>query len=219
VKAMILAAGKGERMMPLTQDTPKPLLIAGNKTLIQYQVEALVLAGVDEIIINTGPLGKKIQDSLGDGTKFRVAIQYSHEGDEPCGTGGGVAKALPFLGESPFILVNGDIWTEYDYSMLKLGEGEIAHIVMVDNPDHNPDGDFALHNARVIKQGSPMLTFSGIGIFRPGFFANTEKQMVSYIPALRQMIGQGRVSGEYYGGPWFDIGTPQRLTMIKARLG
>ena len=218
VKAMILAAGMGQRMLQLTKDTPKPLLMAGNKPLIQYQVESLVSAKVYEILINTGRLGEKIQAFLGDGTQYGANIRYSHEGDKPLGTGGGVQKALAGRGDTPFRLGNGEIWTDFDYSCLQLEEEKLAHIILVENPAHPIDGDFALDNSCVYEKGENMLTYSGIGIFRCGLFLREQVPMVSYIPALRQAIRQNKVCGEHYNGLWIDIGTPQRLTELNAML-
>jgi N-acetyl-alpha-D-muramate 1-phosphate uridylyltransferase len=214
VRAMILAAGKGERMLPLTKEVPKPMLMVGDKPLIQYHLEAFALARITEIIINTGQFGEKIEEYLGNGSKFGLEILYSHEGIEPLGTGGGVNNALSLLGNCPFILVNGDVWTNFDFSTLKLKSEYLAHIVLVKNPVHQPQGDFALNNDLIIEKGLPMLTFTGIGVYQPCFFQNAGEQKFSFIPALRQAIRQNKITGEYYEGEWMDIGTPERLLHI-----
>ncbi len=214
MQAMILAAGKGERMRPLSLHTPKPLLQAGGKPLLQYHIESLVAASVDHIVINTGRLGEMIQDWFGDGDSFGVHIQYSHEGEEPLGTGGGIRKALPLLGDVPFILVNGDIWTDFDYRALPVRPDGLAHLVMVDNPAHNPAGDFALKGGLLSKSGQTLHTYSGIGIYDPRMFLGTDTQLFSLVPLLKQAMLNEQVSGQYFNGQWFDIGTPERLAQL-----
>jgi MurNAc alpha-1-phosphate uridylyltransferase len=216
--AMILAAGKGERMRPLSLHTPKPLLQAGGKPLLQYHIESLAAASVEQIVINTGRLGEMIQDRFGNGDRFGVHIRYSPEGDEPLGTGGGIRKALPLLGTAPFILVNGDIWTGFDYRTLSPGRDKLAHLVMVDNPDHNPGGDFALKNGLLSTSGQTLQTYSGIGIYDPRLFSGADNQLFSLVPLLKQAMLNQQVSGQYYAGPWFDIGTPERLALLDKRL-
>jgi N-acetyl-alpha-D-muramate 1-phosphate uridylyltransferase len=214
VKAMILAAGKGERMMPLTKSTPKPLLQAGNKALIEYHIEALVHAGITDIVINTAKFGEQIESALGDGEHWRVRIQYSHEGENPKGTGGGVQLALPLLGKAPFVLINGDVWTDYDFRKLNKPAEKLAHLIMVENPIHNQAGDFGLSCGQVVLDDSNKLTYSGIGIFNPEFFSSDTQTMVSFVPSLQAAIKRGLVSGEKNNGLWFDIGTPQRLEKL-----
>jgi len=214
VKAMILAAGKGERMMPLSKSTPKPLLQAGNKALIEYHIEALVHAGITDIIINTAKFGEQIESALGDGAHWHAQIQYSHEGESPKGTGGGVQLALPLLGESPFVLINGDVWTDYDFRKLNKPAEKLAHLIMVENPIHNQAGDFGLSCGQVVLGDSNKLTYSGIGIFNPEFFSSDTQNMVSFVPTLQTAIKRGLVSGEKNNGLWFDIGTPQRLEKL-----
>ena len=211
MKAMILAAGKGERMMPLTRDRPKPLLNVLGRPLIQYHLQALARAGVTDIVINTARLGFMIEDMLGDGSSFGVSIRYSHEGDEPLGTGGGVQKALPLLQGDPFILINGDIWTDFDFGRLTCDVPAPVHLVMVDNPEHNPAGDFVLANGRIQARGPEQLTYSGIGVYSTDFFSQGNAPMFSFIPALKEAMARNEVSGEYFAGTWFDIGTPERL--------
>ncbi|MGK0296580.1 MAG: MurNAc alpha-1-phosphate uridylyltransferase [Gammaproteobacteria bacterium] len=218
VKAMILAAGKGERMLPLTKEIPKPLLHIGGKSLIQYHIEALAKASVSEVIINTGRFGEKIEKKFGNGKNYGINIRYSHEGIEPLGTGGGVHNVLPLLGNAPFILINGDIYTNFNYSSLQSLTDHLAHIIMVDNPAHNSNGDFTLHGRTVGENGQIMLTFSGIGVYQPRLFYDAGKQMISFIPALRQAINQEKVTGEHYQGKWHDVGTPDRLNSLNQEL-
>jgi len=216
--AMILAAGKGERMLPLSIKTPKPLLQAGGKPLIQYHIEALVAANVSRIVINTARMGEQIESWFGDGSQYGVEVYYSHEGDEPLGTGGGICRALPLLGDDPFLLVNGDVWTDFDYSTIPVNIAGQAHLIMVDNPVHNPLGDFVLSGSKVILEGQARLTYSGIGLYQPGLFLSASKPLFSLVPLLRQAIGQDQVSGQHYTGSWFDIGTPDRLEGLRKRL-
>ena len=202
-------------MMPLTKSVPKPLLQVGNKPLIQYHIEAMSAASVKDIVINTGRFGEKIEKLLGSGERFGVNIQYSHEGERPRGTGRGVQMAITKLGEAPFILINADIWTDYNFMSLPEDVTGLAHLVMVDNPSHNQSGDFALLDEMAIEEGQPMLTYSGIGVYHPEFFTQAEKTMVSFIPALKLAMKELKVSGEYYSGRWFDIGTPERLGQVE----
>lgn len=212
--AMILAAGKGERMMPLSLATPKPLLQAAGKPLLQYHIEALAAAAVSDIVINTGRLGDQIESRFGRGECFGVTIHYSHEGEEPLGTGGGIRQALPLLGDRPFILVNGDVWTDFNYSDLPDRIAGLAHLVLVDNPVHNPDGDFALSSGQLALTGLPMLTYSGIGVYKPALFTSAGQGLFSLVPALKQAIHNNLVSGQRHTGRWFDIGTPERLVQL-----
>lgn len=216
MKAMILAAGRGERMRPLTDTTPKPLLMAGGKCLIEYHIEALATAGISELVINHAHLGEQIEQTLGSGERYGVIIQYSAEGQgQALETGGGIYKALPLLGNDPFIVVNGDVWTDYPFASLVDREVDLAHLVLVDNPSHNPEGDFHLRaDGRVAGEGSPRLTFSGIGIYHPKLFVDCNPGAFPLAPLLRTAMAEGRVSGEYYGGQWLDIGTPQRLQSL-----
>lgn len=210
MKAMILAAGRGERMRPLTDHTPKPLLSVGGKPLIQYQIEALAAAGFQELVVNHAHLGQQIETTLGDGSRWGVHIRYSPE-DTALDTGGGVYKALPVLGDAPFLVVNGDVWCDYGYCMPALDAGRLAHLVLVDNPHHHPKGDFALQNGQVENQGTPRYTFSGIGVYHPKLFAGCSPGTFSLTPLLRAACNQGRVGGELFCGRWIDVGTPQRL--------
>ena len=215
MKAMILAAGRGERMRPLTDATPKPLLLAGGKPLIVWHIEKLARAGFTELVINHAHLGDQIEASLGDGSRFGVSIRYSAEA-EALETAGGIANALPLLGAGPFLVVNGDIFCDYDFAALPPELGALsAWLVLVDNPAHHPDGDFALKDDRVLNEGEHKLTFSGIGLYRPELFASIARGSKARLaPLLREQMALGRVGGEHYRGFWLDVGTPQRLHML-----
>jgi MurNAc alpha-1-phosphate uridylyltransferase len=215
---MILAAGKGERMRPLTNTMPKPLLAAAGKPLLQYHIEALAAASIRDLVINTGSHGEQIEARFGTGAGLGVSIRYSHEGAAPLGTGGGVRKALPLLGGAPFILVNGDVWTDFDFSGLPAAPAGLAHLVLVANPAHNPQGDFSLEDGRVRPGGRQRLTYSGIGVYDPAMFADTPSGEFSLVPLLKLAMQSERVRGEYYSGAWLDIGTPERLAQLENML-
>lgn len=210
MKAMILAAGKGERMRPLTLHTPKPLLPVAGVPLIEYHIRALQRAGITELVINHAWLGEQIETHLGDGAALGVSIQYSAEG-EPLETGGGIFKALPLLGESPFVLVNGDVWTDYDFTRLRQPLAGLAHLVLVDNPSHHPEGDFGLIEGQVTEQAATRLTYSGMAVVHPQLFAGCEAGAFKLAPLLRHAMSVGQVSGEHYQGYWVDVGTVERL--------
>lgn len=217
---MILAAGRGNRMRPLTDHTPKPLLKVGGKPLIVWHLENLAGAGFIEIIINHAHLGQQIEDALGNGTKWGVSIQYSAEGSA-LETAGGIAKALPLLGPEPFLVVNGDVFINMDFANLrdKLLTGRLAHLVMVDNPPQHPQGDFALDGAELSIDGKRMLTFAGVAVYDPVLFKGVEPgQVAKLAPLLQQAIIKGQASGEYHSGVWHDIGTPERLHELDRRL-
>lgn len=219
MKALILAAGRGERMRPLTDKTPKPLLTIGNKALIEYHIEALAKAGITELVINCAWLGQQIIDALGDGSRYGVTIVYSDEGEQALETAGGIINALNLLGNDPFIVVNGDIWCDYDFARLPSSIKGLAHLVMVDNPEHNVEGDFSLQDDGTLEnEGSNKLTFSGIGIYKAELFKNIPAGIQPLAPLLRQVIQQGMVSGEKYRGVWLDIGTPERLEEVNQRI-
>jgi MurNAc alpha-1-phosphate uridylyltransferase len=215
---MILAAGKGERMMPLTKDMPKPLLKAGGQSLIEHLIHSLVSAGISDIIINTARFGYKIEEHLGACDKWQAKITYSHEGEKPAGTGGGVQRALPLLGPGAFILINGDIWTDYDFKRLKEVSGHPVHLIMVENPSHHKTGDFCLEESRVSLDAGKRYTYSGIGLYQPELFYRSAGDIFSFVPMLKQEIQAGRVTGEVYTGQWFDIGTPERLKKLQEYL-
>ena len=214
---MILAAGRGERMRPLTDNTPKPLLQVGGKPLIVYHLEALARAGVREVVINTAWLADQISAALGEHFG-EVQIHYSYEGAEALETGGGIFNALPLLGEAPFVVINGDIWHDYPIETLPANPDGLAHLVMVDNPPQHPQGDFALEDARLVPTGELRLTYSGIGVYRAALFDGCEPGVFRLAPLLQRAIAEGRVSAEHYHGRWRDVGTPQRLAELDAEL-
>jgi MurNAc alpha-1-phosphate uridylyltransferase len=214
MKAMILAAGRGERMRPLTDATPKALLRVGGQALIERHVHALARAGVTELVINHAHLGDQIVQALGDGAAWGVRITYSAETGAALETGGGIFRALPLLGPAPFVAVNADIWTDYDFAALPREPGGLAHLVMVDNPPQHPGGDFSLAAGRLAQRGPAMLTFSGIGVYRPALFDGCTPGAFPLAPLLRRAMDAGRVTGEHHTGRWYDIGTPARLAAI-----
>ncbi len=218
MKAMILAAGRGERMRPLTDAQPKPLLKVGGRALIEYHLLALRAIGIEEVVINHAWLGAMIEQALGDGARFGLRIAYSPEPAGGLETGGGIFQALPLLGTQPFIIVNGDIWTAYSFQSLPKEPEGLAHLVLVDNPPHNPNGDFYLQGAKLMDDTGTRLTFSGIGVYRPELFEGCQPGRYPLAPLLRRYISQGRISGEHYSGRWFDIGTPERLKEINNSL-
>jgi MurNAc alpha-1-phosphate uridylyltransferase len=219
MRAMILAAGRGERMRPLTDKTPKPLLPVAGKPMIQYHIEALAAAGVRELVINLAWLGSQIRAALGDGSRFGVHIEYSDEGDAALETAGGVFKALPFLagpsGTDPFIVVSGDVWTQYPLAaaMNKLSSNDVAHFVLVPNPDFHTRGDFGLVGDRLVDSGE-RYTYANIGVFRPEFFAGCKPGKFPLAPLMFDWIRKNRCSGELYRGVWHNVGTPQQLQQL-----
>ena len=221
MKAMILAAGRGERMRPLTDRTPKPLLEVAGKPLIVWHIENLVRAGVTDLVINHAHLGKQIEQALGDGRRFDARIRYSDEGTA-LETAGGIAYALHLLGEQPFAVINGDIWCDYDFAHLPAFAARMqqdnVHLVLVNNPAHHPNGDFGLHDGRVT-EAAPKLTFSGIGLYKPKLFANIPRgSKAALAPMLRAQIALGKVGGEHHQGLWVDVGTPQRLSELDTQV-
>jgi MurNAc alpha-1-phosphate uridylyltransferase len=220
MKAMILAAGRGERMRPLSDAVPKVLLEVRGKSLIAWSIEALARSGVREIVINHAHLGHMIEAALGDGRRFAVAIRYSREA-EALETAGGIAQALPLLGDEPFVAVNGDLFCDFDFSGL-VGTGleqNLAHLVLVANPPHHPQGDFALNGTQVAEAGQSKLTFSGIGLYRPELFSSIRPGSKGQIASLlRAAMAHGLVSGEVHRGVWHDVGTPTRLSALNERV-
>lgn len=218
MKAMILAAGRGERMRPLSDHTHKALLEVGGKTLIAYHLQALKAIGITEVVINLSHLAGQMQEYL-DSNNFGVTIHYSLEpqvgGLE---TGGGIFNALPLLGNQPFIVINSDVWTDFPLQKLLTPLSGLAHIVLVDNPEHNSKGDFALEDGFVNNWGQPRFTFAGIGVYHPRLFQHCQPGAFRLAPLLCQAMQQQRVSGEYYTGNWVDVGTPQRLQALRQRL-
>lgn len=227
MKAMILAAGLGNRMRPLTDHTPKPLLPVGGKPLIVWQIERLCAAGFTDLIINHAHLGQRLEDALGDGAALGVRIQWSRE-PEPLETAGGIATALPLLGAAPFLVTNGDVFVGFDYARLipalaTLDGGDrIAHLVLVNNPPHHPQGDFSLQDGRVAlppTHAIGALTFSGIGCYHPALFAGTAPgHKAPLAPLLKAAMQQGQVTGEHFTGRWEDVGTPERLAALDQEL-
>lgn len=219
MKAMILAAGKGERMRPLTLHTPKPLVPVAGVPLIEYHLRALAQAGFTEVVINHAWLGQQIEDHLGDGSRFALNIRYSAE-VEPLETGGGIFKALALLGEEPFLLVNGDIWTDYDFARLRVPLAGLAHLVLVDNPGHHGTGDFCLDGGQVRDADGrdQTLTYSGISVLDPALFAGCQAGAFKLAPLLRKAMASGQVSGERHPGHWVDVGTLERLAEVERLL-
>lgn len=215
---MILAAGRGERMRPLTDVTPKPLLRVGGTTLIEHHLLRLARAGLHDVVVNTGHLGEQIEATLGDGARYGVRIEYSREGNAILDTGGGIFNALPLLGEAPFLVVNGDIYTDYPYAGLTAAPVGLAHLILVPNPPQHAHGDFVLQQGRVSSEGEERLTFSGIGVYRPQLFASCRAGVFPLAPLLRRAMADGELSGERYDGEWWDVGTPARLAALDVRL-
>ncbi|NJN48038.1 MAG: nucleotidyltransferase family protein [Candidatus Competibacteraceae bacterium] len=218
MRAMILAAGRGQRMRPLTDTTPKPLLSVGGKPLVVYHIEGLRRAGLQDLVINLGHLGEQIPALLGNGHSMGVNIQYSQEPQDALETGGGILQALPLLGPAPFAVVNGDIWSDFPFARLPRQLTGLAHLVLVDNPPHHPGGDFILRNGQVVEYGAPMLTFSGISVLHPALFAHCKPGRFPLAPLLRNAINAGQVSAEHYTGHWSDVGTPERLHQLDRQL-
>lgn len=220
MKAFILAAGRGERMRPLTDHTPKPLLSAGGKPLIVWHLERLAAAGFRDIVINHAHLGEQIVATLGDGARWGLAIQYSAEPPGALETAGGIATALPLLGEEAFLVVNGDVYCDWDFKRAHQLSGKTAHLVMVANPAHHQGGDFGLDGERVIAaRGEQTLTYAGIGVFSPSFFAEVPPHSIMKLrPLLDAAIAAGTLSGERFAGRWVDVGTPQRLAELDQEL-
>ncbi len=231
MKALILAAGKGERMRPLTNHIPKPLLAVGGKRLIEWHIEKLAALGVRDIVINTSWLAECFEPALGDGSRWNVTLHYSYEGPEPLETGGGMLQALKLIGEETFIAVNGDIWSDVDYATLPKTIFGLAHLVLVDNPVHNTKGDFVLNaDGKVESDGTGKLTFSGIGIYQPKLFSNWREIIgdakgadetpprFKLAPLLRHAMHHDQVSGEHHAGRWTDVGTPERLEELNQQI-
>lgn len=227
MKAMILAAGRGERMRPLTDRIPKPLVKLNGRPLIEYHVLDLAQAGIGEVVINLGYRGAQIREYLGDGSRYGVAIEYSDEGEPPLETGGGIFRALPLLGAAPFIVVNADVYAELSWIKLaaraaRLPQSDLAHLVLVPNPEFKPQGDFVLDGGRVLGSApepeQSSYTFSGISILRPALFAGCEDGRYPILPLWRAAARRGQIAGELFGGLWSDVGTPQRLAELEAKL-
>ncbi|ALN61566.1 nucleotidyl transferase family protein [Lysobacter antibioticus] len=235
MKALIFAAGLGERMRPLTLHTPKPLLSAGGKRLIEWHLEKFAALGIDEVVVNTSWLAPQFPETLGDGARWGLRLRYSYEGQTPLETGGGMLHALSLLQENtspqaPFLVANGDIWTDYDFAALPREFDGDAHLLLVDNPPQHPHGDFRLDDGRLHNHGEPRLTYSGIGLYRSSLFddwrarlgdaagAQLQPPRFSTVPLLRAAAEAGRLSGSHHGGRWTDVGTPERLQQLDAAL-
>lgn len=234
MKALLFAAGLGERMRPLTDHTPKPLLQAGGKPLAAWHLERLAAAGVREVVVNTSWLADRFPEVLGDGARWGLRITYAYEGTTPLETGGGMLHALPLLGDAPFLAVNGDVFCDVDFGALPREPAGDAHLVLVDNPDHHPRGDFVLDDEGRVHGGdgdAPRLTFAGIGVYRPALLdgwratigdaagADEAPPRFRLAPLLRAAMARGRVDGRHHRGRWSDIGTPQRLAELDTELG
>lgn len=232
-RALVFAAGHGERMRPLTEHTPKPLLMAGGRRLIEWHLEKLAAAGFDEVVINTAHLAAQFPATLGDGSRWGLRLVYSHEGDEPLETGGGMLHALAHLGEEPFAVVNGDVWTDLDFAGLPVEPAGAAHLVLVDNPPQHPHGDFHLDaDGRVHVDGEPRLTYAGIGVYRPSLLTRWQDDLAAaghawngttpprfaLVHLLHEAMRRGEVSGQHHHGRWTDVGTPERLAKLDAAL-
>jgi len=231
VKALIFAAGKGERMRPLTAHTPKPLLSVGGKPLIVWHLEKLAAAGIRDIVINSAWLASRLHHALGDGSAWGVRIVWSHEGAEPLETGGGLLHALPLLGDAPFLVVNGDVYCDIDFATLPRASATLAHLLMVDPPAHSARGDFALGPEGLLhSSGDRLLTYSGIGVYRRELFAHWQRDVAGspgadatpptfrLAPLLRAAMARNEISGEHFSGHWADVGTPERLAALDAAL-
>lgn len=229
--AMIFAAGRGERMRPLTDVTAKPLLEVGGRRLIEWHLQKLAALGIRDVVINTSHLAAQFPQTLGDGSRWGLHIHYLDEGPVPLETGGGMLNALPSLGSDPFLLVNGDVWTDLDFAKLPEQPRGDAHLVLVDNPPHHADGDFALADDGAVQaEGAARLTYAGIGVFRPGLFRNwraivgkvdgvdLRPPRFRLLPLLVDAMHRGAVSGQHHSGRWVDVGTPQRLGELDAGL-
>jgi MurNAc alpha-1-phosphate uridylyltransferase len=215
---MLLAAGRGERMRPITDSTPKPLVQVGGRPLIAWHLAALARAGIREVVINLSWLGAQVRASLGDGRDYGVSITYSDEGPVPLETGGGIFRAVPLLGPGPFLVVNADIWTDIDFAALALEEHAHARLLLIPNPPHHPRGDFGLEGDLVVTRDTDRYTYSGVGVYRPEFFGGCTPGRFPLLPLLNRAIAAGLVRGEVHRGEWCDVGTVERLASLDARL-
>ena len=218
MKAMLLAAGRGERLRPLTDTLPKPLVPVGGRPLIAWHLEALARAGVREVVINLSWLGEQLRAALGDGARFGVRIHYSEEGPVPLETGGGIFRAMPRLGPGPFLVVNADVFCDIDFGTLALEADAHAHLVLITNPPHHPRGDFGLEGEYVVQRDRDRFTYTGIGVYRPEFFAGCEPGRFPLLPLLNRAIAARRARGQLHRGSWCDVGSPERLAGLEARL-
>ena len=219
MKAMVLAAGRGERMRPLTDTTPKPLIMLDQYRLIEYHLLNLARSGFTDIVINVAWLGEQIIETIGSGEQYNLNITYSNEGEQALETGGGIFNALPLLGDEPFLVVNGDVWTDYPFEQLynfKLKDR--AHLIMVNNPEHNLQGDFFIESDRLVESGNTKFTYSGVGVYAKAFFENCKTGKFPLAPMIRNFITRDEISAELYQGKWIDVGTVDRLEKLRTEL-
>jgi MurNAc alpha-1-phosphate uridylyltransferase len=214
-RAMLLAAGRGERMRPLTDRTPKALLPVRGQPLIVRHLERLSRLGVRQVVINLAWLGAQIRAALGDGSAFGLSIRYSDEGSQALETGGGIFQALPWLGHEPFLVVNADVFTDFDFAALRIADRALAHLLLVPNPAHHPEGDFALQQGCVVASGSPRWTYAGIGLYRAELFEGCQPGRFALLPLLQRAMAAQRLQGEIYSGLWSDVGTAERLAALQ----
>ena len=218
MKAMLLAAGRGERLRPITDTLPKALVPVGGKPLIAWHLAALARAGIGDVVINLSWLGEQLQAALGDGRDFGVRISWSEEGPVALETGGGIFRALPLLGPQAFLVVSADIWTDIDFSRVRLEPDALAHLMLISNPPHHPRGDFGLDGELVVERDDERLTYANVGVYRPEFFEGCTAGRFPLLQPLRRAIAARRVRGELYRGRWSDVGTAERLADLNARL-
>ena len=218
---MVLAAGFGNRLRPLTDHTPKPLLPIGGKPMIVHHLEKLAAAGFKEVVINLGHLGHKIPEALGDGSSWGLSISYSDEGPDPLETGGGLTKALPLLGDEPFLLVNGDVWSDLDFSKIptSLAENDLATLYLVPSPRWREKGDFSLAESRVVESEIPQYLYAGIALYHPKILDGAKVEKFSIVPRLKSAISKNLVGGILFSGEWDDVGTPDRLSALQTKYG
>ena len=218
MKAMLLAAGRGERLRPITDSLPKPLVRVGGRPLIAWHLARLSQAGVREVVINLSWLGDQLRAALGDGHEFGVRISWSEEGPVPLETGGGILKALPLLVPGPFLVVSADIWTDIDFARIRIPEESRAHLVLIPNPPHHPRGDFGLEDGRVVDRETDRFTYANVGIYRPELFGGFGGGRFPLLAVLKRGMAAQQVSGEIYRGAWYDAGTHERLAELEGRL-
>jgi N-acetyl-alpha-D-muramate 1-phosphate uridylyltransferase len=218
MKAMLLAAGRGERLRPITDSLPKPLVRVGDRPLIAWHLARLAQAGVREVVINLSWLSEKLRAALGDGREFGVQISWSEEGPVPLETGGGILKALPLLAPGPFLVVSADIWTDIDFARIRIPDASQAHLVLIPNPPHHPRGDFGLEEGLVVERENDRLTYANVGIYRPELLDGFNAGRFPLLSVLKKGMAARVVSGEIHRGEWCDVGTPERLGDLEKRL-